>query len=111
MCTNPLAWWRTHNGQFSNVAILAKQMLGIPGFQGEIERVFSLASVLKTLRCCRLQVENLDRTIIVMKNWSDDPCLNCTTNSNFKDYVKSEVALVEENSEFIEESEYFKELP
>jgi hypothetical protein len=33
------------------------------------------------------------------------------TNSNFKDYVKSEVALVEENSEFIEESEYFKELP
>jgi hypothetical protein len=56
-------------------------------------------------------VENLDRTIIVVKIWSDDPCLNCTTNSNFKDYLKSETALVEENYEFIEESEYFEELP
>jgi hypothetical protein len=47
----------------------------------------------------------------VVKNWSNDPCLNRTTDSNFKDYVKSEVALVEENYEFIEESEYFEELP
>lgn len=112
MCINPLAWWWTHEGQFQNVAaILAKQMLGILGFQVETKRMFSLASVLKTLRCCHLQVENLDKIIIVVKNWSNDPCLNRTTDSNFKDYVKSEVALVEENYEFIEESEYFEELP
>jgi hypothetical protein len=112
MCINPLGWWWTHEGQFPNVAaILAKQMLGIPGFQVETKRMFSLASVLKTLRCCHLQVENLDKIIIVVKNWSNDPCLNHMTDSNFKDYVKSEVALVEENYEFIEESEYFEERP
>jgi hypothetical protein len=36
--------------------------------------------------------------------------LNCTTNSNFKDYVKFEVVLTKENYEFIEEFEYFEEL-
>ncbi len=107
MCINPLAWWQTHKGQFFNVAIMANQMLGIPRFQVQIERVFSLASVLKTLRFCRLQVKNLDRIIIVVKNWSNDPYLN----PNFKDYLKSDVPLVEENYEFIEKSEYFEELP
>ncbi len=82
-------------------------MPGIPRFQVQIERVFSVASVLKTLRFCHLQVENLHRIIIMVKNWSNDPCLN----PKFKDYVKSKVALVEENYEFIEKSEYFEELP
>jgi len=31
-------------------------------------------------------------------------------NVNFKDYIKFEVAIVEENYEFIEEFEYFEEL-
>jgi len=45
-----------------------------------------------------------------VKNWLDDSRLNCTTNSNFKDYVKFEVVIVKENYEFIEESKYFEEL-
>jgi hypothetical protein len=36
--------------------------------------------------------------------------MNCTTNANFKQYIKFEVALVEENYVFIEEFEYFEKL-
>jgi hypothetical protein len=36
--------------------------------------------------------------------------LNCIANTNFKDYIKFEVALVEETYESIEEFEYFEKL-
>jgi hypothetical protein len=60
MCTNPLAWWKTHEGQFLNVGFLTKQVLGIPRFQIEIERVLNLANVLTILKHYYLQVQNLD---------------------------------------------------
>jgi hypothetical protein len=50
-------------------------------------------------------VENLDRIIMVVKNWPNDLCLNCMANANFKDYIKVEVVVVEENYEFIEKIE------
>lgn len=45
----------------------------------------------------------------MVKNWPNDQCLNCSTNANFKDYVKTEVALIKDNYELIEESNYFEE--
>ncbi len=36
--------------------------------------------------------------------------MNCTANAGFKDYMKYEVVLVEENYVCIEESEYFENL-
>jgi hypothetical protein len=36
--------------------------------------------------------------------------MNCRANVSFKDYIKFEVALIEENYEFIEEFEYFEKL-
>jgi hypothetical protein len=44
------------------------------------------------------------------KNWPNDPHLNCSTNANFKDYIKAEVTLGEKNYELIEEFEYFEKL-
>ncbi len=44
----------------------------------------------------------------MVKNWPDDSRMNCRANASFKDYIKFEVALVEENYEFIEESKYFE---
>jgi hypothetical protein len=76
-CANPLAWWLTHEGQFPNVGFLTKQILGISGSQIEIERVFNLARVLTALRCYCLQVENMDRIIIMVMNWLDDLHANC----------------------------------
>ncbi len=84
--------------------------LGFLVFKLKQKRVFNLVGVLITLKCCRLQVENLDRIIILVKNWPDDSRMNCKANASFKDYIKFEVALVEENYEFIEESKYFEAL-
>jgi hypothetical protein len=36
--------------------------------------------------------------------------MNYMANASFKDYIKFEVILVEENYEFIEEFEYFEKL-
>jgi hypothetical protein len=32
MCADPLIWWKTHEGQFANVGLFGKQVLGILGF-------------------------------------------------------------------------------
>jgi hypothetical protein len=49
-----------HEGQFSNVGFLAKQILGMLSSQIETEWVFSLARVLTVLRHYYLHVENMD---------------------------------------------------
>jgi hypothetical protein len=41
-CADLLFWWWCHENQFPNVGFLAKQILGILGFQIEIKHVFSL---------------------------------------------------------------------
>ncbi len=53
-CVNPLVWWWIHETQFPSVSFLAKQALKILGPHIEIKCVFNLASMLTTLRCCRL---------------------------------------------------------
>ncbi len=46
---SPLQWWKDHAKQFSNVAILAHQFLGIPSFHIEIECIFNFARILSSL--------------------------------------------------------------
>ncbi len=73
--------------------------------------MFSLVSVLITLRRCHLlQVQNLNRIIAIIDNCPDDPRLNYTLNVDFKDYLKAEIGLIEDNYEMMEEAKYFKEL-
>jgi hypothetical protein len=110
MCANPFVWWKTFEGQFLNVGFFAKHVIGISGFQIENERVFNLIGVLTTLKCCYLQVKNLDYIITIFNNWPNDPCHNCTPNANLKDYLKVEIILVKENYELIKEAKFFKKL-
>jgi hypothetical protein len=60
MCVDPFSWWKTHEGQFSSVGILAKQVIGIPRSQIETKIMFDLVGVLTSSRHCHLQVQNLD---------------------------------------------------
>ncbi len=76
----------------------------------EIEHVFSLVGVLTTLRHCRLHVDNLNSIIIVVKNWPDDHCLNCSQHKYLKDFLKVESSLAKDNYDLIEESNYFEQL-
>ncbi len=50
MCVDPLVWWKTYEGFFLNVGFFAKKVLGILGFQIEIEKKFNLGGVLIALR-------------------------------------------------------------
>jgi hypothetical protein len=43
----------------------------------ETKCVFNLVGVSTTLRCCRLHVKNLNHISTTMKNWYNDPHLNC----------------------------------
>jgi hypothetical protein len=107
---DPLAWWQIYETQFPNIGVLAKQILGISRLQIETEHVLSHASVLTTLKHCRLQVDNLDSIIIVVKNWPNDPHLNCSRHKDLNNFLKVEYSLAEDNYDLIEESNYFEQL-
>jgi len=51
----------------------------------------------------------MDRIIIIVKNWCDDLCANCKPNFDFKQYLKIEKLLVEDNYNLIEKH-FLKEL-
>jgi hypothetical protein len=74
------------------------------GLQIETKRVFSIASVLTTLKHCHLQVENMDQIITVVKNWLDDPCHNCKPNVDLKEYFKEEDSLAMEKYDSLDYS-------
>lgn len=74
------------------------------------QKKFNLVGVLTILKCYCLQLKILDQIITLVKSWLYDLHLNCIANINFKNYIKFEVALIEENYELIEESEYFEKL-
>jgi hypothetical protein len=109
-CVDPLIWWRIHETQFPNVSFLVKQILGIPRSHIETKHVFNLVGVLIALRCYRLQVDNLDQIITVVKNWPHDPRLNCSRHKDLKDFLKVESVLAKDNYDLIKESNYFEQL-
>jgi hypothetical protein len=54
-----------------------------------------MVDVLIVLKHCRLQMENLDHIITMVKKWPNDLHLNGTPNANLKDYMKNEIASIE----------------
>ncbi len=54
-------------------------------------------------------MKKLDRIIIVVKNWLNDSCLNCTPNVHVKVYEANAI-LAKENYQLINKVEYFEEL-
>ncbi len=45
---------------------------------------------------------------MVVKNWPNDSCLNCTPNVYVKDYMKAKAILTKENYYLIIKVEYFE---
>jgi hypothetical protein len=46
----------------------------------------------------------------VVKNWLNDPCLNCSQHKDLTNLLKVESILAEDNYDLIEESNYFEQL-
>ncbi len=63
---------KEHARLYPNVAFLARHILAIHGSQIEIERIFFVAGVLTNIHCCKLGFTNLDPSITIYKNWSED---------------------------------------
>ena len=51
---DPLVWWKEHEKQFPNIAILAKALLAIPATSASSERVFSVAGLTVSKNRARL---------------------------------------------------------
>ncbi len=62
------------------------------------------------LKCCCLSIENLDKLILIMKNYLDDHRLGCVFGPLVKSTEKYlEDVLLEENEKLLLESSLFKE--
>jgi len=62
-CKDPLAWWRTHEIQFSYVGFIVWKKIWIVGSQIEAERVFSITSIYTNLQHSWLGIENIEMLI------------------------------------------------
>jgi hypothetical protein len=73
---------------FHTIGFCARQILGMVGFQIEIEKIFSLVGTLISLRRCHLQSENLNKLIFVNKNWPNDPRIVCKSHSSLAYFIE-----------------------
>ncbi len=73
----PLTRWNSHEIWFPNISFVAWQFFWIPKSQIEIEQIFNIVGMLTSLWHCKLGVENLNKLVMIMKNWSTDARANC----------------------------------
>jgi hypothetical protein len=101
-CVDPLTWWCMHEDQFQKVSFFFSKIDSWnPKFTNKNWISFSFVMVLTTLRRCNLEVDNMAHIIINVKNWLDNPQSNCKPNSNFKQYLKIEKLLANDNYNLI----------
>ncbi len=76
--------------------------MGIIGSQIKNEIFFSMASIIIGLRRYWFGIENLDKLILIMKNWLDDFRFGCTTSlpKSIKEYLEIEDGMVLKNEKF-----------
>jgi hypothetical protein len=75
---------------FPKIGFLAWQILGVIGFQIEIESKYS------NLKRCHLQTENLEKLIFVNKNWPNDLKIGCKSSSSLLEFLERDVDLKKE---------------
>ncbi len=73
-----------------------------------ILRIFSIARILTSLRCCKLGVENLDKLVIFMKNWSFDARANCMCKGkSLDDFLANEANIIDDNNIILDATGYY----
>ncbi len=61
-----------------------------------------MVGIIKILKHCHLGIENLEKLVLIMKNWPKIPISRCTISSRVKsmeEYLDFEDSLLEENIE------------
>ncbi len=72
--------------------------------------MFNHTNVLIAFQCYSSQVENLNLMITIVKNWPDDPQMNCAWYKDMKDFMTIETSLAEDNYDLIEKACFFEQL-
>jgi hypothetical protein len=63
-----------------------------------------MVGVIICLKRCQLGIENLDKIVLIMKNWHEDPRSSCFISKEFKtieEYLNVENNLFEKNEKLI----------
>ncbi|XP_017261968.1 E3 SUMO-protein ligase ZBED1-like [Kryptolebias marmoratus] len=68
LSTNPLNWWREHEGEYPLLSCQAKRYLCIPGSSVPAERIFSTAGDIVTAQRSALKPEHVDQLLFLNKN-------------------------------------------
>lgn len=68
LSTNPLNWWREHEGEYPLLSCQAKRYLCIPGTSVPAERIFSTAGDIVTAQRSALKPEHVDQLLFLNKN-------------------------------------------
>ncbi len=64
--------------------------------------------MLTNLRCCRLGVDNLNKLVMVLKNWLSDAKADCPCEGDFiDDFFKENTNIIEENDMMLDAIGYF----
>ncbi len=89
---------------------MAQQILSILGSQIEIEWIFSVVGALTSLRQCHLGVENLDKLVMIYKNWLVDVRVDykLVVGDRLQEFFVAKETLLEENEELLEKVGYFE---
>ncbi len=74
---------------------MACQILNIVESQIETKRLLSLVDILKNLKRCHLQTDNLKKLIFVNKNWPNDPRVGCKSPFNLVKLIEKDLDLKE----------------
>ncbi len=107
-CLPPLTWWKSHQVRFLNVSFVAWQILGILGSHIKTERIFNITQALTSLLCCRLGVNNLNKLVIVMKNWLSNARVDYPQKGNYiDDFFNDKVNIIEDNDMALNAVDYF----
>ncbi len=93
--------------QFPNLSFVARQILKILGSQIEIEIIFTIVGVLSS--CCKLGVENLDKLVIITKNWSYDArAYYMCEGKSLNDFLANEVNIIDDNDIVLDAADHYK---
>jgi hypothetical protein len=70
-------------------------------------KIFSIAGVLTSLCYYKLRVENLDKLVIIMKNWSFNTRANCMRKRKcLDDFLIDEANIIDDNNVVWDEASY-----
>jgi hypothetical protein len=110
---NHLIWWAKHNVQFCHVSFFACQVLGIVGSHIEINNFFNVVGVISNLKWYWLGIDNLDKFILIIKNWHSDACVGCDGPLKPKAMAKcleKDYGMIEKHNKLIKEQNFFEAL-